>query len=44
MSNNQHNHEQLLAGAVFSIPDYQRGYAWDEKQVKEFIDNIGHVH
>lgn len=40
MSNNQHNLEQLLAGAVFSIPDYQRGYAWDDKQVKEFIDDI----
>ncbi len=40
MPNNKLNLEQLLAGAVFSIPDYQRGYAWEDAQVKDFIDDI----
>ena len=40
MNNNKQNLEQLLAGAVFSIPDYQRGYAWDEEQVNDFINDI----
>ena len=40
MANNKQNLEQLLAGAVFSIPDYQRGYAWDDEQVKDFIDDV----
>jgi len=30
----------LLEGKVFRIPDYQRGYAWEEKQWKDFIDDI----
>ena len=30
----------LLEGKIFKIPDYQRGYAWEEKQWKDFIDDI----
>ena len=25
---------------VFRVPDYQRGYAWDEEQVSEFLDDL----
>jgi uncharacterized protein with ParB-like and HNH nuclease domain len=30
----------LLNGKIFSIPDYQRGYSWEEKQLQDFIDDI----
>lgn len=30
----------LLEGKIFQIPDYQRGYAWEEKQWKDFIQDI----
>jgi hypothetical protein len=30
----------LLEGKLFQIPDYQRGYAWEEKQWKDFVQDI----
>ena len=30
----------ILDGKVFQIPDYQRGYAWEEKQWKDFVLDI----
>jgi len=30
----------LLEGKIFQIPDYQRGYAWEEKQWKDFVQDI----
>ena len=30
----------LLDGKIFRIPDYQRGYAWEEKQLKDFVQDI----
>lgn len=30
----------LFAEALYQIPDYQRGYAWGEKQWKDFIQDI----
>src|SRR5262245_43442309 len=30
----------LFAEAIYQIPDYQRGYAWEEKQWKDFIQDI----
>lgn len=30
----------LLEGKIFRIPDYQRGYAWEEKQWKDFVQDI----
>jgi hypothetical protein len=30
----------LFAEALYQIPDYQRGYAWEEKQWKDFIQDI----
>ena len=31
---------KLLADGVYRIPDYQRGYAWEEKQVKDLIQDV----
>jgi len=30
----------LLEGKIFQIPDYQRGYAWEEKQWNDFVQDI----
>jgi hypothetical protein len=30
----------ILEGKIFRIPDYQRGYAWEEKQWNDFIEDI----
>ena len=30
----------LLEGKIFRIPDYQRGYAWEKKQWKDFVQDI----
>lgn len=33
----------IFKNRFFTIPDYQRGYAWDEKQVKEMLKDIDHL-
>ncbi len=30
----------VFADRLFHIPDYQRGYAWGEKQLKDFVEDI----
>jgi hypothetical protein len=30
----------ILEGKILKIPDYQRGYAWEEKQLKDFVQDI----
>jgi uncharacterized protein with ParB-like and HNH nuclease domain len=30
----------LLEGKIFKIPDYQRGYAWEEEHWKDFVQDI----
>lgn len=30
----------ILEGKIFKIPDYQRGYAWENKQWKDFVQDI----
>ncbi len=30
----------ILEGKIFQIPDYQRGYAWEGKQLKDFVQDI----
>lgn len=30
----------LFTGKLFYIPDYQRGYAWEKKQWKDFVEDI----
>jgi len=34
------NLSELFSGMLFKIPDYQRGYAWEEKQWNDFIEDI----
>lgn len=35
---------ELFNGKIFRIPDYQRGYAWEEKQLQELWDDIEEIH
>jgi uncharacterized protein with ParB-like and HNH nuclease domain len=30
----------LFSEALYQIPDYQRGYAWEEKQWRDFIQDV----
>src|SRR5438128_5634 len=32
--------EQLFAGHLFEIPDYQRGYAWSQQQWEDLLDDL----
>ena len=34
---------EILTNNFFQIPDYQRGYAWDEKQIDELLKDIDHL-
>ncbi len=34
---------ELFNGKFFRIPDYQRGYAWEEKQLQELWDDIEEI-
>lgn len=34
---------EIFAGHYFSVPDYQRGYAWDDAQVKDLLTDIDHL-
>jgi hypothetical protein len=37
---NQLSVEQLFSSRLFCVPDYQRGYAWEEDQLNDFIEDI----
>lgn len=34
---------EIFTNNFFQIPDYQRGYAWDEKQIDELLKDIDHL-
>ena len=38
--NNTLSPQELFNNRTFQIPDYQRGYAWEEQQVEEFLDDL----
>jgi hypothetical protein len=38
--NNVFTIEKLFADRVFTVPDYQRGYAWEEQQLTEFVEDL----
>ena len=41
MENGQKTIRELFDGSkIFNIPEYQRAYAWDEKELKDFADDI----
>lgn len=33
----------IFKNRIFKIPDYQRGYAWTERQLKDFWEDITHL-
>lgn len=33
----------IFENKLFTIPDYQRGYAWEKKQVEELLKDINHL-
>lgn len=33
--------QELFSKRIFQVPDYQRGYAWENRQVAEFLDDLG---
>lgn len=34
---------QIFNNNIFSIPDYQRGYSWEKKQIEEMLRDIEHL-
>src|SRR5438309_2078309 len=32
--------EKLFAGRLLRVPDYQRGYAWEQKQWDDFLEDL----
>ncbi len=34
------NIEELFTKGLFRVPDYQRGYAWEQRQLEEFLEDI----
>ena len=38
--NNTLSLQELFNNRIFRVPDYQRGYAWEEQQVGEFLDDL----
>ena len=41
MQNGQKSIWELFSGPkIFNIPNYQRAYAWEEKQLKDFVEDI----
>lgn len=36
----KHNFSSLLEGKFLQVPDYLRGYVWDEKQWKDFVQDV----
>ena len=34
---------EIIEGRCFRVPDYQRGYAWGERQLEEFWDDLSAV-
>lgn len=40
MNKNVYSIQELFAGRIFSIPDYQRGYAWDDGNCLELLEDI----
>jgi len=35
--------QNLLGNNIYQIPDYQRGYAWEETQVKDLLEDLENV-
>lgn len=49
VNNDLQSLEDIFNGKYLRIPDYQRGYAWNEHQLKDFWEDLenlenGHIH
>ena len=38
--NNTLSLQKLFHDRIFRVPDYQRGYAWEERHVGDFLDDL----
>lgn len=38
--NNTLSLQKLFSDRIFRVPEYQRGYAWENQQVEEFLDDL----
>ena len=38
--NNTKSLQELFNNRIFRVPDYQRGYSWEQQQVREFLDDL----
>jgi hypothetical protein len=37
---NLHTVSNVFSDRIFHVPDYQRGYAWEEKQCQDFVEDL----
>ena len=44
MANELQSLSQLFQNRLFRIPDYQRGYAWQQQQLVDFWDDLVNLH
>jgi hypothetical protein len=35
--------EEMFSGKILVVPDYQRGYSWEEKQWNDFLDDLEYL-
>lgn len=35
--------QELFVQSVFRVPDYQRGYSWEEPNIKDFLDDLEYL-
>lgn len=38
--NNVVSLDELFQKRIFRVPDYQRGYSWEERQIQEFLEDL----
>ncbi len=43
MSNNLKTLKELFNDRIYSIPDYQRGYIWDEQQLADYWEDLQNI-
>ena len=40
---NTHSLRSLFNGRLFKVPDYQRGYSWEESNIRDFLDDLKYL-
>lgn len=40
---NTHSLRSLFNGRLFRVPDYQRGYSWEESNIRDFLDDLKYL-